>query len=127
MRIYILLYLFLIHPLFGSAQLVIDAYPAIEEMIDQMFLGDSNIDVWNIQFSGAHGARGLFTTKTPPCHFKKALYYLLGWPRVRQAPIKRMDLALRTELRETKIYIFWRNLKLMMPHGFHLNFHLMKI
>lgn len=42
------------------AQLKVDIYPTEEFMITQMLMGDSSTNIWNVQFKGTQGARGIF-------------------------------------------------------------------
>lgn len=86
MKHFLILFTFLITSLFGHSQLVVDIYPTEEFMIKNMLIGDTTMDVWNVQFGGAHDARGIFYSKNTPIPIAEGILLSTGHAVGAQGP-----------------------------------------
>jgi outer membrane protein OmpA-like peptidoglycan-associated protein len=66
----------------------VDIYPTEDFMINEMLIGDSTIKVWNVQFIGAHDARGVFYNKDTPLEISEGIILSTGNAISAQGPNK---------------------------------------
>ena len=72
----------------ANAQLKVDTYPTEQFMITKMLMGDSSTKIWNVQFHGTHGARGVFYSNNTVIPIKEGLLISSGFAKSAMGPNK---------------------------------------
>ncbi len=73
---------------FTQAQLRVDIYPTEEFMIKNMLLGNESVKVWNVEFGGAHDARGVFYNQNTAIPLSDGIILTTGHAMDAQGPNK---------------------------------------
>ena len=88
MKKHLLLLFIFFSVLDGIAQLKVDIYPTEEFMVKNMLIGNESVKVWNVEFGGAHDARGVFYNQNTPIPIAEGILLTTGHAKAAQGPNK---------------------------------------
>ena len=88
MKKYLTLVFIFFSVLESQAQLKVDIYPTEEFMVKNMLIGNESVKVWNVEFGGAHDARGVFYNENTPIPIAEGIILTTGHAKAAQGPNK---------------------------------------